>query len=48
MWCYPVEVGCRGFIGTTLIGALRHIGVTGKERNEAVNEISDVTEKASS
>ena len=48
VWCYPVEVGCRGFVGTSLIRALKHIGLTGKERNKAVNEISDVAEKASS
>ena len=48
VWCYPVEVGCRGFVGTSTIRALRQIGLTGKERNKAINEMSDVAEKASS
>ena len=48
VWCYPVEVGCRGFVGTSTIRALRQIGLTGKERTKAVNEISEVAEKASS
>ena len=26
VWCYPVEVGCRGFVGTSTIRALRQIG----------------------
>ena len=48
VWCYPVEVGCLGFVGTSHIRALRRIRLTGKERNKAVNEISDVGGKASS
>ena len=35
-------------LGFKLIRALRPIGLTSKERNKAVNEISDVAEKASS
>ena len=44
VWCYPVEVGCCGFVGTSTIRALRlrQIGLTGKERTKAVNEISEV------
>ncbi len=48
VWCYPVEVGCRGFVGTSTIRALREIGLTGKERTKTVNEMSDVAERASS
>ena len=48
VWCYPVEVGCRGFVATSTIRALKQIGLTGKERTKAVNEISEVAEKSSS
>ena len=47
VWCYHVEVGCRGFVGTSTIRALRQIGLTGKEKTKAVNEISEVAEMAS-
>ena len=30
--CYPVEVGCHGFVGSQTICALKQIGLTGKER----------------
>ena len=32
VWCYPVEVGCRGFVGTSTNRDLRQIGLTGKEK----------------
>ena len=47
LWWHPLEVGCRRFVGTSTIRALRQIVLTGKERNNAINEMSDVTEKAS-
>ena len=47
MWCYPVKVECRGFVGTSTIRTLRQIGLTGKERNNAINEMSYMIEKAS-
>ena len=48
VWCLPVEVGCRGFVGISTIRALRQIGLTGKERTKSVNEISEVAKKFSS
>ncbi|KAI8480671.1 hypothetical protein Bbelb_415640 [Branchiostoma belcheri] len=33
-WYFPVEVGCRGFIGQTLWKALGQLGVTGKKRRK--------------
>ena len=32
--CYPVDVGCREFVETSTIRALRQIGLTGKERKQ--------------
>ena len=42
MWCHLEGVGCCWFSGTSKI---RQIGLTGKERNNAINEMSDTVEQ---
>ena len=36
VWCFPVEVGTRGFVGQSLWRALRVIGVIGLERRHLI------------
>ncbi|XP_073731592.1 uncharacterized protein [Misgurnus anguillicaudatus] len=45
--CYPIEVGCRGFVGQSLIRALKMLGVKGLHSRKAIKNITDVAEKAS-
>ena len=47
VWCLPVEVGCRGFVGQSLWRALRVIGVIGVERRRLIGRLSRETEMAS-
>lgn len=35
VWCFPVEVGTRGFVGQSLWRALRVIGVIGLEKDSS-------------
>ncbi|XP_060789308.1 uncharacterized protein LOC132894068 [Neoarius graeffei] len=44
---YPVEVGCRGFIGTSIQHLLRKIGVTGTKLKRASRELAEEAERAS-
>ena len=43
VWFNTYEVA-RGCVGTSTIRALQHIGLTGKQRNNDINEMSDVAE----
>lgn len=45
--CNPIEVGCRGFAGQSLIRALKMLGVKGLHNRRAIKNISDAAEKAS-
>ena len=45
--CYPVEVGCRGFVEHQLFEPYDKLG-TGKEKTKSVYEITEVAEKSSS
>ena len=47
-WCFPVEVGCRGFVAQSLPHALRQLGITGKSRRKVVTEAGRSAEQASS
>jgi len=43
----PVEVGCRGFPAQSLWSALRRLGVIVQNRKKAIQDIAEVTERAS-
>lgn len=45
--CNPIEVGCRGFVGQSLIRALKMLGVKGLHIRKAIKNITDAAEKAS-
>lgn len=45
--CNPIEVGCRGFVGQSLIRALKMLGVKGLHNRKAIKNITDAAEKAS-
>ncbi|XP_069118928.1 uncharacterized protein [Argopecten irradians] len=47
MWCLPVEVGCRGFVGQSMWRALRIIGITGIERRRLIGRLCREAEVAS-
>lgn len=43
----PVEVGCRGFVGTSTTKLLRDLGVKGKNLRAAVKAASEAAERSS-
>ena len=45
--CNPIEVGCRGFVGQSLLRALKMLGVKGLQSRKAIRNITDAAEKAS-
>ncbi|XP_075343502.1 uncharacterized protein LOC142401936 [Odontesthes bonariensis] len=45
--CNPIEVGCRGFAGQSLIRALKMLGLKGLQNRRAIKNISDAAEKVS-
>lgn len=45
--CLPFEVGCRGFVGGSLVKFLRALGVSGRERRSATRSIGVAAERAS-
>lgn len=44
---YPVEVGCRGFLGLSTIRLLREAGVTGGRLRRATKDLAEEAEKGS-
>ena len=44
---YPVEVGCRGFVGQSTTRLLRDAGVTGGKLKKATKELAEEAEKGS-
>ncbi|RXN29065.1 hypothetical protein ROHU_018794 [Labeo rohita] len=44
---YPVEVGCRGFLGLSTIRLLREAGVTGGKLRRATKDLAEEAEKGS-
>ena len=46
-WCFPFEIGCRGFIGRSANRAMSIIGLTGKEKMKMLRDASDQAERAS-
>ena len=47
VWVLPVVFGCRGFPAQSMWSTLRILGVTGQKRKEAIQNITQATEKAS-
>ena len=45
--CFPIEVGCRGFVATSLVTTLTKLGIRGKTRKKVVREVGEAAEKAS-
>ncbi|KAK7930435.1 hypothetical protein WMY93_006830 [Mugilogobius chulae] len=45
--CNPIEVGCRGFAGQSLVRTLKLLGVRGLQAKKAIKNITDAAEKAS-
>jgi hypothetical protein len=46
-WNFPIEVGCRGFPAQSLWRMFSALGVTGRQRRSAVQNISKAAERAS-
>ena len=46
-WCFPVEVGCRGFAAQSLWRALGSLGINGLERKRTIGEVCRAAENAS-
>ena len=46
-WCFPVEVGCRGFPAQSVWRTLGMLGITGRERKNIIKETGVQAEKAS-
>ncbi|XP_061749210.1 uncharacterized protein LOC133547614 isoform X2 [Nerophis ophidion] len=44
---YPVEVGCRGFVGTSTIRLLRDVGLTGAKLRRETKALAEEAEKGS-
>lgn len=44
---FPVEVGCRGFVATSMIYLLKKIGVKGSSLQHAIKSLSAAAEKSS-
>lgn len=44
---YPVEVRCRGFVGSSTTRLLREIVVLGQAQRRAVRELPDTAERTS-
>ena len=45
-WCFPIEVGCRGFVGRSTVRALGEIGVKGNERKNILKDIGEAADRA--
>ena len=44
---WPVEMGARGFAGSSLGALLKEVGVVGAERKKIIKEMSEAAEAAS-
>ena len=44
---FPIEVGCRGFVGTSLVNTLSKLGIRGKAKKEVIKKAGEAAEKAS-
>ena len=46
-WCFPIEIGCRGFVGRSAHRAFSALGVKGREKSKVLREAGDKAERAS-
>ena len=46
-WCFPFEIGCRGFVGRSAHRAMSAIGLTGRDKARMLREAGDQAERAS-
>ena len=46
-WSYAVEVGCRGFIGRSMLKLLQDVGVAGATRKAAIQKLQEAAEVGS-
>lgn len=44
---YPVEVGCRGYTGTSTQWLLRSLGITGSKLRKALKDLAEEAEQGS-
>lgn len=42
---FPVEVGCRGFVGKSTQQLLKRFGITGSKQKAALRELAEEAEK---
>ncbi len=45
--CYPIEVGCRGFVGRSGCRILNRFGMIEEKKRKAIRAISESAEKVS-
>ena len=46
-WCFPIEVGCRGFPAQSLVNMTRCLGIQIKSRKKLLQDVSERAEVAS-
>ncbi|XP_078589523.1 uncharacterized protein LOC144869891 [Branchiostoma floridae x Branchiostoma japonicum] len=46
-WCFPVEVGCRGFVGQSMWRMLGALGIKGNKRKQVTKNLTEAAESAS-
>ena len=46
-WHNPIEVGCRGFVGTSVRRWCRNVGFTSKEAAKLLKDVQEAAERAS-
>ena len=45
--CFPVEVGCRGYVAASLLTTLGKLGIRGKTRKSVIKKVGEAAERAS-
>jgi hypothetical protein len=45
-WLFPIEVGCRGFVGKSVWRMCSEIGIVGKVRSQLIKDCGEAAEKA--
>ena len=46
-WCWPIEVGSRGFAGQSMWRMLKNLGIVGNQRKRLVDKTTKAAERAS-
>jgi len=46
-WCFPVEVGCRGFVSQSMWRMLGALGIKGRKRKQVTKNLTEAAEAAS-